>query len=155
SAMGPASASRRHARSEPLAQTSSSSLVRMSLSTALQTASPVTFAGRSTPRSSRREAEDRMTSWVSVSLAIGILHCVDAASLPPPPPPHLGHVAGGAGSRGRGAPGTVTVPLCLRPNASPFWIMLLLSLGVLEHGMIDAGRTRGAERQTTTRRAAV
>src|SRR6516225_7503667 len=47
----------------------------------------------------------------------------------------------GQDSRGRGAPGTVTVPLCLRTNASPFWIMLLLSLGVLEHGMIDAGRT--------------
>jgi hypothetical protein len=45
----------------------------------------------------RREAEDRMTSWVSVSLAIGILHCVGAASLPPPPQPHLGHAAGGAG----------------------------------------------------------
>src|SRR6516162_6339829 len=106
SAMGPASASRRQARSEPLAQTSSSSPLRMSLSTALrrqagseplaQTSSssplrmslstalrsstPVTFVGRSTPRSSRREAADRMTSWVSVSFDIGILHCVGAAS---------------------------------------------------------------------------
>src|SRR5215831_9029550 len=80
SAMGPASASRRQARSEPYARTSSSSPVRMSLSTAFRTASPVTFAGRSTPRSLRREAEDRMTSWVSVSLDIGILHCVGAAS---------------------------------------------------------------------------
>src|SRR5262249_18840396 len=54
----------------------------------------------------------------------------------------LGLAAGGAGiPRARRAPGTVTVPLCSRPNASPFWIMLLLSLGVLEHGMIDAGRT--------------
>src|SRR5262249_18474591 len=97
SAMGPASASRRQARSEPLARTSSSSPARMSLSTALRSASPVTFAGRSTPRSLRREAEDRMTSWVSVSLAIGILHCVGAVSLPPPPQPHLGHAAGGAG----------------------------------------------------------
>src|SRR6266480_4830848 len=42
---------------------------------------------------------------------------------------HLGHAAGGAGSRGRVAPGMVTVPLCSRPNASPFWIMLLLVLG--------------------------
>src|SRR5262249_59838002 len=88
-------------------------------------------------------SEDRMTSWVSVSLAIGILPCVGAASSPPPPQPHLGHAAGGAESRGRGAPGTVTVPLCSRTNASPFWIMLLLSLGMLEHRMIDAGRTRG------------
>src|SRR5262249_31566112 len=93
------------ARSEPLARTSSSSPARMSLSTALRSASPVTFAGRSTPRSSRREAEDRMTSWVSVSLAIGILHCVGAASLPPRAQPHLGPKAGGAESRGRAAPG--------------------------------------------------
>src|SRR5262245_45608888 len=97
--MGPASASRRQASSEPLARTSSSSPARVSLSTALRSASPVTFAGRSTPQSLRREAVDRMTSWVSVSLAIGILHCVGAASLPPPPQPHLGHAAGGAGSR--------------------------------------------------------
>jgi hypothetical protein len=41
-----------------------------------------------------------MTSCVSVSLAIGILYCVGAASLPPPPQPHLGHAAGGAESRG-------------------------------------------------------
>src|SRR5262249_40367391 len=74
------------ARSEPLARTSSSSPARMSLSTAFRTASPVTFVGRSTPRSLRREADDRMKSWVSVSLATGILHCVGAASLPPPPP---------------------------------------------------------------------
>src|SRR6266571_6941903 len=52
----------------------------MSLSTALRTASPVTFAGRSTPRSLRRKAEDRMASWVLVSFDIGILHCVGAAS---------------------------------------------------------------------------
>src|SRR5262249_9246550 len=80
SAMGPASASRRQASSEPLARTSCSRPVRMSLSTAFRTASPVTFAGRSTPRSLRREAVDRMTSWVSVSVDIGILHCVGAAS---------------------------------------------------------------------------
>src|SRR5262249_58382092 len=77
-----------------------SSPVRMSLPTAFRTASPVTFVGRSTPESLRCEAVDRMTSWVSVSFAIGILHCVGAASLPPPPQPHLGHAAGGAGSRG-------------------------------------------------------
>src|SRR5262249_53454358 len=94
------------------------------------------FVGRSTPRSLRREAEDRMTRWVSVSLDIGILHCVGAASLPPPPQPHLGHAAGGAGSRGRGAPGTVTGPLCSPSNPSPFWIMFLLVGGSLDHGII-------------------
>src|SRR5262249_13815450 len=95
-------------------------------------------------RSLRREAVDRMTSWASVGLAIGILHCVGAASLPPPPQPHLGHAAGGAESRGRVArPEWSRVPLSSPANASPFWIMLLLSLGVPEHRMIDAGRTRG------------
>src|SRR5438034_611360 len=39
------------------------------------------FAGSSTPRSSRCEAADRMTRCVSVSVAIGILHCVGAAYL--------------------------------------------------------------------------
>ena len=73
----------------------------------------------------------------SVSLAIGILRCVGAASLPPPPQPHLSHAAGGAGSRGRVAPGTGRVPLRSRPNASPFWIMLLLVWGRLDHGMIQ------------------
>ena len=43
-AMGSAFASRRQARSEPWARTSSSSPVRMSLSTAFRTASPVTSA---------------------------------------------------------------------------------------------------------------
>src|SRR5262249_47734827 len=32
--------------------------------------------------------------------------------------------------------GLTTVPLQSRPNASPFWIMLLLVLGRLDHGMI-------------------
>jgi hypothetical protein len=40
-------------------------------------------------------------------------------------------------------PELVTVPLKPRANTSPFWIMLLLSLGALEHGMINAGGTAG------------
>ena len=36
------------------------------------------------------------------------------------------------------ASGTVTLPLCSRTNASPFWITLLLVLGGSEHGMIPA-----------------
>jgi hypothetical protein len=39
-----------------------------------------------------------MTSWVSVSLDIGILRLV-RHHLPPPRQPHLGYAAGGAGSR--------------------------------------------------------
>ena len=35
-------------------------------------------------------------------------------------------------------PELATVPLCLRPNASPFWIMLLLSSGTFERRMIEA-----------------
>ena len=100
SAIGPLSSSRRQTGSEPAARTSSSRLARMSLSTAFRAASPLMFAGSSTPRSSRREAADRMMSCVSVSFDIGILRWVAAASLPPPPRPHLGHAAGGAGSRG-------------------------------------------------------
>src|SRR5262249_40715740 len=38
--------------------------------------------------------------------------------------------------RARRAPGTVTLPLCSRTNASPFWIMLLLVLGRPDNGMI-------------------
>ena len=34
------------------------------------------------------------------------------------------------------APGIDALPLQSRPNASPFWIMLLLSVGAVEHGMI-------------------
>src|SRR5262249_39223027 len=45
--------------------------------------------------------------------------------------------------RARRAPGMVTLPLCSRTNASPFWIMLLLSLGVLEHGTIERGPNAG------------
>ena len=56
--------------------------------------------------------------------------------LPPPPrQPHLGHAAGGAGSRGRGARNGHST-LCSRTNASPFWIMLLLVFGKLDNGMI-------------------
>src|SRR5262249_6374828 len=43
-------------------------------------------------------------------------------------------------------PGTVTVPLCSRTNASPFWIMLLLVWGRLGHAMIAAGLCDAAAR---------
>src|SRR5258705_8849272 len=33
-------------------------------------------------------------------------------------------------------PGLATLPLQSRPNASAFWVMLFLSVGALEHGMI-------------------
>ena len=100
SAMGPASASRRQASSEPMGADLFQQPARMSFRRPCRKASPVMFAGRSTPRSLRREAEDRMMRCVSMSFDIGILHCVGAASLPPPPRPHLGRAAGGAGSRG-------------------------------------------------------
>src|SRR5262245_55038384 len=63
---------------------------------------------------------------------------------PPPPQPHLGHAAGGAGSRNALAFGTVTVPLCSRLNASPLWIMLLLVWSRLEDDPILAGGPVGA-----------
>src|SRR5262249_12526038 len=71
-----------------------------------------------------------------VSFAIGILHCVDAASFaattaaPPRPCSWRGRIP--RASR----PETVTLPLCSRTNASPFWIMLLLVLGRPDNGMI-------------------
>ena len=39
-------------------------------------------------------------------------------------------------------PELTTVPLQSRPNASPFWIMLLLSSPVFERTMIEAGQRR-------------
>src|SRR6266478_5920042 len=80
SAIGPLSSSRRQTGSEPLARTSSSKPALISLSTTLRAALPLTFAGSSTPRSSRCEAADRMMSCVSVSFDIGILRWVGAAS---------------------------------------------------------------------------
>jgi hypothetical protein len=56
---------------------------------------------------------------------------------PPPPKPHLSEEAGGAGSRSAAsAPELDTVPLCLREEASPFWIILLLVEGDPEHPRI-------------------
>ena len=69
-----------HLRRHAPARTSSSRPARMSLLTTFRATSPLTFAGSSTPRSSRCEAADRMMSCVSVSLAIGILRWVAAAS---------------------------------------------------------------------------
>jgi hypothetical protein len=126
-------------RERATARTSSSRPARMSLSTTFRAASPLMFAGSSTPRSSRCEAADRMMSWVSVSLAIGILRWVGAASFaatttaPPLPCSRRGRIP-----RRALVPGTVTVPLCSRTNASPFWIMLLLVWGGTDHAMILA-----------------
>ena len=46
--------------------------------------------------------------------------------------------------------GLRTVPLQSRPNASPFWIMLLLSSTAFGHGMIDADQTRSKKRSFAT-----
>jgi hypothetical protein len=54
------------------------------------------------------------------------------------PKPHLGHGAGGAGSRSPHAFGIDDSTAQSRPNASLFWIMLLLSSTAFGHGMIDA-----------------
>src|SRR5215471_13172787 len=110
---------------------------------ALRSASPVTFAGRSTPRSLRREAADRMARCVLVSLDIGISplcwcgvirrhHHSPASAIQP----------AGQDPEARLVPGTDTLPLRSPTNASPFWIMLLLVCGSLGHGMISRGRLR-------------
>src|SRR5215472_13192723 len=124
----------------------------MSLSTALRSASPVTFAGRSTPRSLRREAADRMARCVLVSLDIGISplcwcgvirrhHHSPASAIQP----------AGQDPEARLVPGTDTLPLRSPTNASPFWIMLLVVCGSLEHRMISRGALPG--RQTWCRGA--
>jgi len=78
-----------------------------------------------------------------------------AATTTAPPRPHSRR---GRDPEARVVPGTVTVALCSRTNASPFWIMLLLVWGRSEHGMISpqrrlpspfrnrAGRSDGHER---------
>src|SRR5258708_28217515 len=50
---------------------------------------------------------------------------------PPRPSGRRGRI-----SERRQRPELTTLPLQSRPNASPFWIMLLLSVGALEHGVI-------------------
>jgi hypothetical protein len=52
-----------------------------------------------------------------------------------PPKPHLSEEAGGA-AEAQPAPELATVPLCLREEASPFWIILLLVEGDPEHPRI-------------------
>jgi hypothetical protein len=69
---------------------------------------------------------------------IEILHSVLAAlrrttEAPSRPP---GRRAGSQDALG--APERPTLPVQSGPNASPFWIMLLLSSGPFEHGMIEA-----------------
>src|SRR5262245_58743095 len=79
-----------------------------------------------------------MMSCVSVSLAIGILRWGGAASLPHHHSPTSAMQPAGQDPETRLAFGTVTVPLCSRTNASPFWIMLLLLWGRLGHATIAA-----------------
>ena len=57
------------------------------------------------------------------------------------------------------APGTVTLPLRSRTNASPFWIMLLLVWGRLDNGMIpfwqpDTGVAKMPSTEPTPQRPA-
>ncbi len=52
--------------------------------------------------------------------------------------PTLAMQPAGQDPEARLAPGTGTLPLCSRTNASPFGIILLLVWGKLEHGMIPA-----------------
>src|SRR5260370_7628756 len=49
-------------------------------------------------------------------------------------------LSAGQDPEARLAPGTVTLPLCSRPDASPFWVMLLLVWRRSEHGRISPQR---------------
>jgi hypothetical protein len=135
SAIGPLSSSRRQTGSEPPARTSSSRPARTSLSTTLRaTSRPPAVQLR---ESSRCEAADRMTSCVSVSLAIGILRwgwCgVVAANHHSPT---LAMQPAGQDPEARPVPGTVTLPLCSRANGQSFLDNVIAGLRWSEHGMI-------------------
>ena len=112
----------------------------MSLSTAFRAASPLIFAGSSTPRSSRCEAADRMTSCVSVSLTSGSSVGLRRRRCRHHHSPALAMQPAGQDPEARLVPGTVTLPLRSRTNASPFWIMLLRVSGRRDHGMIRIRR---------------
>jgi hypothetical protein len=80
SAIGPLSASRRQTGSAPPARTSSSRPARISLSTTFWAASPLRFAGGSTPRSSRCEAAQKV---VDKLIRAGLLEEVRAGGTLP------------------------------------------------------------------------
>src|SRR5881227_4021349 len=67
---------------------------------------------------------------------IKILRSVEAASTPHHRSPTSAIRPAGQDIEAPQRPELTTPPLQSRPNASPFWIMLLLSVGALEHGMI-------------------
>jgi hypothetical protein len=79
---------------------------------------------------------DEATERFFTDFDIKILRSVRAASrrtteAPPRPSGQRGRI-----SERPQRPELTTLPLQSRPNASPFWIMLLLSVGALEHAMI-------------------
>src|SRR5215211_6113368 len=98
SARGAVVGPRRQTGSEPLAQTSSIRPSVRSLRTSFCAAPPFRLGASSMPLSSRCEAADSSTRWVSVSF-IGILLRSVTAPAPSPPKPRTGENAGGAGSR--------------------------------------------------------
>src|SRR5216684_7462114 len=59
---------------------------------------------------------------------------------PPRPSGRRGRI-----SERRQRPELTTLPLQSRPNASAFWIMLLLSVRALEHGMIEQLKASAVE----------
>src|SRR5215831_109454 len=69
----------------------------------------------------------RSILWILVQLSSHCRHHHSPTSATQP---------AGQDPEARRAPGTVTVPLYSRPNASPFLIMLLLVFGKLDNGMI-------------------
>src|SRR5262245_60090687 len=81
-----------------------------------------------------------LTSRSSVRLMAACCRTTEA-------PPRRGSRRGRISERPQ-RPGLGAVPLQSRSNASPFWIMLLLSFGIAEHGMIDEWQRR-TEQQTT------
>src|SRR5262245_3721499 len=81
---------------------------------------------------------------------IEILRLVDGGVAPHHQSPTSGMEPAGQDLGARMRSGLTTLPLQSRPNASPFWIILLLSSTVFGHGMIDADQMRGKKRPFAT-----
>ena len=86
------------------------------------------------------DAADDAVGRCFVTFDIEILCSVQWRRRAAPPKPHIGQQAGGGRISERLSVRTSAIPLQSRTNASPFWIMLLLSSGTQERRMIERMR---------------
>jgi len=132
SAMGPASASRRQASSEPGADLfQSDELIHGLLNRFARNVCRQVSSAIIAPRSRGQNDELGIGGFGHRDPPFALVrrHCRHPRS-PPRPCSRRGRIPK------RLAFETVTVRLCSRPNASPFWIMLLLVWGRLDHAIV-------------------